>query len=134
MIKLMTWNPPSPTFSGENSDKGDYYSFKEDWDHFVALKGTSVADQVRLLTRTCLTGVARAASHHLGNYHNDQQLDWDHWKVDCQKIWYRRWVTTTMTVVGWSGTRSGFQRYYWNLYQEGSNWKKVIKLKDMFLI
>ena len=54
-----------PTFSGENSDKGDYYSFKEDWDHYVALKGPSVADQVRLLTRTCLTGVARTACRHL---------------------------------------------------------------------
>jgi len=54
-----------PTFSGENSDKGDYYSFKEDWDHYVALKGPSTADQVRLLTRTCLTGVARTACRHL---------------------------------------------------------------------
>ena len=54
-----------PTFSGENSDKGDYYSFKEDWDHYVALKGPSVADQVRLLTRTCLTGIARTACRHL---------------------------------------------------------------------
>lgn len=48
---------PPHTFSGENSDKGDYYSFKEDWDHHVALKGTSVADQVRHLTRTCLTAI-----------------------------------------------------------------------------
>ena len=52
----MTWPPPH-TFSGENSDKGDYYSFKEDWDRHVTLKGTSVADQVRHLTRTCLTAI-----------------------------------------------------------------------------
>ena len=54
-----------PTLSGENLNKGDHYSFKEDRDNYVALKGPSVADQVYLLTGTCLTGVACEACCHL---------------------------------------------------------------------
>ena len=54
-----------PTFSGDETDKLDYYSFREDWDACVAVKAPSRAEQLRLLTRQCLTGTALAACRHL---------------------------------------------------------------------
>ena len=54
-----------PTFSGEQTDKLDYYSFREDWDLCVALKSPSQAEQLRILTHQSLTGVARAACRHM---------------------------------------------------------------------
>ena len=54
-----------PTFSGEQTDKLDYYSFREDWDLCVALKGPSQAEQLRILTHQSLTGIARAACRHM---------------------------------------------------------------------
>ena len=54
-----------PTFSGEQTEKLDFYTFKEDWDACVAVKAPSKAEQLRLLTRQCLTGLARAACRHM---------------------------------------------------------------------
>ena len=54
-----------PTFSGEPGDRLDFYSFKEDWDNYVSVKGPSNAEQLRILTKQSLTGVARAATKHM---------------------------------------------------------------------
>ena len=54
-----------PTFSGEQTEKYDFFSFKEDWEAVVAVKAPSKAEQLRLLTRQCLTGTARAACRHM---------------------------------------------------------------------
>ena len=54
-----------PVFSGEQTEKLDYYSFKEDWDAYVAVKFPSKAEQVRILTKQSLTGMARDACRHM---------------------------------------------------------------------
>ena len=54
-----------PHFSGDNSDKTDYYSFKEEWDEYISVKAPSRAEQLRLLLRTSLTGTAKAACRHM---------------------------------------------------------------------
>ena len=63
--KLSDIKPPS--FSGEPNDRLDFYSFKEDWDNYVNIKGPSKAEQLRILTKQSLTGVARAATKHMEN-------------------------------------------------------------------
>ena len=50
-----------PMFSGEQTDKLDYFTFKEDWEACLAVKGPSKAEQLRLLTHQCLTGSAGKA-------------------------------------------------------------------------
>ena len=54
-----------PHFSGDSSDKTDYYSFKEEWDEYISVKAPSRAEQLRILLRTSLTGTARAACRHM---------------------------------------------------------------------
>ena len=54
-----------PVFSGDQTEKFDYYTFKEDWDSYVAVKFPSKADQVRLLVKQCLTGTAFKACRHM---------------------------------------------------------------------
>ena len=63
--KLSDIKPPS--FSGEPTDRLDFYSFKEDWDNYINIKGPSKAEQLRILTKQSLTGVARAATKHMEN-------------------------------------------------------------------
>ena len=58
--KLSDVKPPS--FSSEPNDRLDFYSFKEDWDNYVNIKGPSKAEQLRILTKQSLNGVARAAT------------------------------------------------------------------------
>ena len=54
-----------PTFSGDQTDKNDYYSFAEDWESYVAIKAPSRSEQLRLLTRQALTGTAKSACKHM---------------------------------------------------------------------
>ena len=54
-----------PTFSGEQTLKFDYYTFKEDWDACVDVKAPSRAEQLQILKRQSLTGYARAVCRHL---------------------------------------------------------------------
>ena len=54
-----------PVFSGENTEKLDYYTFREDWLACTAVKAPSKAEQLRLLTRQCLTGSASSACKHM---------------------------------------------------------------------
>ena len=50
-----------PMFSGEQTDKLDFFTFKGDWEACLAVKGPSKAKQLRLLTHQCLTGSAGKA-------------------------------------------------------------------------
>ena len=54
-----------PTFSGDQTEKFDYYSFKEDWDSYVSVKGPSKSEQLRILTKQALTGTARIACKYM---------------------------------------------------------------------
>ena len=56
-----------PTFSGDKTEKHDFYSFKEDWDEYVAVKGPSKSEQLRILTRQCLTGTAFSSCRHMNS-------------------------------------------------------------------
>ena len=54
-----------PTFSGEQTEKYDYYTFREDWDAWVAMRSVSKVDQLRILIRQALVGQARSACRHM---------------------------------------------------------------------
>lgn len=54
-----------PTFSGEQTEKYDYYTYVEDWEAWVAMRSVSKVDQLRILLRQSLVGQARAACRHM---------------------------------------------------------------------
>ena len=54
-----------PTFSGEQTEKYDYYTYREDWDAWVAMRSVSKIDQLRILIRQSLVGQAKAACRHM---------------------------------------------------------------------
>ncbi len=62
-IKGSDLKPPS--FSGEATDKGDFYTFRQEFDEYAAFKNITKNELLRVLVRTCLTGIARSACLHM---------------------------------------------------------------------
>ena len=58
-MKDMDITPPQ--FTGDLSDKLDFYSFKTEFDEYLNSKPKSRSDQLKLLKRTCLRGTAELA-------------------------------------------------------------------------
>ena len=54
-----------PQFSGSEEDKLDFYMFSAEWEDYVSSKNATRSELLRILTRTCLQGVARAACLHM---------------------------------------------------------------------
>ena len=50
-----------PVFSGEPSDRLDYYSFKQQFEEYMKNRAYSNAETLSLLQKTCLVGTARLA-------------------------------------------------------------------------
>ena len=51
----------APEFTGDLSGKLDYYSFQTEYEEYISTKNLSIADQLRVLKKTCLKGVAQDA-------------------------------------------------------------------------
>jgi len=54
-----------PQFSGTEEDKLDFYMFSAEWEDYASSKNATRSELLRILTRTCLQGVARAACLHM---------------------------------------------------------------------
>ena len=55
--KLSDVKPPE--FKGDLSERLDYYSFKEEFDKYIATKNVSTSEKLRVLQQTCLQGFAQ---------------------------------------------------------------------------
>ena len=51
----------APEFTGELAGKMDFYTFRSEYDEYISTKVLSLADQLRVLKKTCLKGVAQDA-------------------------------------------------------------------------
>ncbi len=54
-----------PIFSGDHSDKLDYYSFKKEYDEYMSTQSLSLENQMMILQKTCLQGNAKSACRNL---------------------------------------------------------------------
>ena len=60
--KISDLKPPS--FSGDQTDKLDWYSFRKEFEQYAAVKNVTKNELLRLLIKTCLIGTARTACEH----------------------------------------------------------------------
>ena len=73
--KITDLKPPS--FSGEPSDKLDFYSFQKEFQEYISTKNLSKENQFMVLQKTCLSGTARLACR---NMQNETEV-WDYLKT-----------------------------------------------------